>query len=121
MVDWNVCIGKNNRKGHGSTARQEVESTVPRNGRRMLEFCMDNNLLICKTIHQITYTSTTRGIRSTTDYFMYKRPTKYSVMDVRAFRSTELNREQRLLIMETRCKAPKMEKRVTYNKGYSHR
>jgi hypothetical protein len=115
-VDWNTCIGKDIRVGHGSMGRQWAESTVNRNGRRMLEFCMDNNLLIGntfyphKTIHQITLESTTRGIRSTIDYFTYKKPTKYAIMDVRVFQSAEL-------IMETRFKAPKKEKGVTYKKS----
>jgi hypothetical protein len=47
-------------RGHGSMGRHGVGSTVNRNGRRMLEFCLNNNLLNGntfypqKTIHQIT-------------------------------------------------------------------
>jgi hypothetical protein len=47
-------------RGYGSMGRHGVASTVNRNGRRMLEFCLDNSLLYGntfypqKTIHQIT-------------------------------------------------------------------
>jgi hypothetical protein len=92
-----------------------AESIVNRNGWRMLEFCMDNNLLIGNTFyqHKITFESTTGEVRSAVNYFTYKRPAKYTIMDIRVFSFMELNTEHRLLTMETRFKAPKKGKGVT--------
>ncbi|KAG8238243.1 hypothetical protein J437_LFUL018188 [Ladona fulva] len=80
-----------------------VENT---NRERMIDFCLDNDLLIGntfsphRTILKITYESENRGVRSLIDYFTYTKSMRCAVNDVRIYRNAELSTEHRLLIMK---------------------
>ncbi|XP_022191946.2 craniofacial development protein 2-like [Nilaparvata lugens] len=122
MGDWNARVGNDITIGHECLGKHGAESVMNGSGKRMLEFCVDNDLLVGnsffphKSIHKITFESPNRGVKSAIDYFVYSRHFRYAVTDVRVYRSAELSTEHKLLIMDTQIRPPKKYKSVKYEK-----
>ncbi|MGR0243397.1 hypothetical protein ACUWC2_28260, partial [Klebsiella pneumoniae] len=61
--DLNGRIGWNHRIGYGTIGKYGGESTKNENGQRLIDFCVDNNLIIGnsfyphKKVHKITFSS----------------------------------------------------------------
>lgn len=122
MGDWNARIGKDMNTGFGCMGKHGAEEIRNGNGTRMIEFCINNQILIGNTfyphknIHQLTFIAEERQARSAIDYFTYTKRTRYAILDVRVFRSAELSTQHKLLIMKTRFRAPKTVKTKRYTK-----
>ena len=120
--DWNARIGNDSRRSFGCMGKYGMERTRNGNGDRMLEFCIDNQLLIGntfyphKSIHQITFVSEERNVKSAIDYCVYTKNARYAVHDVRVFRGAELSTQHRLLIMSTEFKPPRNRKAPKFTK-----
>jgi hypothetical protein len=110
MRDWNSRIGKDSTKGHGCMGKYGGEGVINENEEQMLEFCIDNALLIGNTwfkhkkIHQVTIESPSRQVASIIDYMTYTETIRYVIQDVQVYRSAELSTEHRLLTMKIRLK-----------------
>lgn len=108
-------------QGCGSLGEYEAADVV-NNGKRMIDFCIGNEMLIGnsffphKRISQITFTSVGRGQNSTIDYVVYQKKTRYAIYDVRAYRSAELSMEDGLLVMKGHFRSPKKEKDKKYSR-----
>lgn len=71
----------------------------------MVEFCADNYLLIGnifpnKRIHQITFATEERNVKSRTEVFVYTGEIRWIVFDIRVYQSAELSTQHRLPIMK---------------------
>ena len=122
MGDWNSRVGNNKQLGNGVLGNFGGEGTINNNGERMLEFCIENQLIIGnsffkhKNIHQITFEGIGRGVKSIIDYFTYNKNMRYAVLDVRVYRTAELSTEHKLLIMKTRYQKMKQNMQIKYTK-----
>ena len=98
------------------------ERNINDNGVSMIEFSIDNNLLIGNTwyphkqIHKTTFVSETRGASSTIDYITYEKNARKMVKDVRVYRSAELSTEHKLLIAKINFSIERREKCKTFEK-----
>ena len=85
------------------------------NGRRLLRFSNEHNLLITNTwlphkkIHMYTWECRGRGLRSLIDYFLVGKLYRKQVVDVKVIRGAELGSDHYLVLMKTKLK---MERRV---------
>ena len=110
MGDWNGRIGNNMNKGKGTMGKFGGEGITNKNGKRMMEFCIFNNILIGNTFfphkksHQITFKAEGTGAETIIDYITYTNDTRYNIMDVRVFRGAELSTDHYLLVVKYRCK-----------------
>ena len=87
LGDFNARVG--NRRGEW---REVIggcgEETCNDNGRRLLEFCATNGLIVCNTwyqhkeIHQFTWECKGRGLKSIIDYFLVKREDRRRIKDI---------------------------------------
>ena len=108
MGDWNSPIGKDARKGHGTMGKHGGEDTRNENGKKMLDFCITNNILIGNTffphknIHKFTFKAGGTGITTIIDYITYTSDTRY--MDVKVNRGAELDTDHYLLVLTYRLK-----------------
>ena len=65
------------------------EDTRNENGKKMLDFCITNNILIGNTffphknIHKFTYKAGGTGITTIIDYITYTTETRYNILDVK--------------------------------------
>ena len=122
LGDWNSRIGNDSRKGHGCMGKHGGERNINDNGVRMIEFCIDNNLLIGNTwyphkqLHKTTFVSETRGASSTIDFITYEKNARKMVKDVRVYRSAELSTEHKLLIAKMNFSIERREKCKTFEK-----
>lgn len=110
MGDWNSRIGNKQSKGNGTMGQHGGELTRNENGKRMIEFCLLNNILIGNTffphkqVHKITFEAEGTGSQTITDYVTYTSETRYNILDVRVFRGAELATDHFLLVVKYRCK-----------------
>ena len=102
--------------------RYAAEEEKNRNGERMTQFCLDNQLYIGniffphKKCHQMTFVAEGRGVKSAIDYFTYTENMRYAVQDVRVFRSAELNTDHYLLVMAIHFRIPVKQKPRKYTR-----
>lgn len=120
--DWNARTGNNKQQGYGTMGDHGGEETLNNNGQRMIDFCINNQVLIGnswfkhKTIHKITYEAEQRGQKSIIDYITYTRSMRYAVEDVKVIRGAELHTDHRLVVTDMKIKPPPKEKSRTYEK-----
>lgn len=110
--DFNGRIGQDKKIAHGSMGNYGGEKTLNENGRRLIEFCINNQLLLGnsffphKVVHKITFQAEGRNARSIIDYFIYPQNMRNNIMDVKVIRGAELTTDHRLLVIDTRFKKP---------------
>lgn len=110
MGDLNGRVGQNFKSGHGVLGRFGGEKVLNGNGRRILEFCTENNLRIGNTyfkhkrIHQITYEGEGRDVKSIIDYIIYPKEMSRIFKDVKVIRGAEASTDHRLLVADTRIR-----------------
>jgi hypothetical protein len=120
MGDWNGRIGGDMNRGQGCMGKFAGDRIVNDNGERMIDFCLENNLMIGNTfynhkkIHQITFEALGRQAESIIDYMVYTRNTNYFICDVKVIRGAELSTDHKLLIMDIKFSVPKTRKSKTY-------
>ena len=109
--DWNAQIGRGRQqKGTipGIIGNHLNVGNRNRNGKMMLEFCIQNQIRIGNTYfkhkekEQITYEDLARDVRSTIDFITYTTHTKYAILNVKTIRNAELSTDHYLLIADTR-------------------
>ena len=110
MGDLNGRVGQNTKIGHGALGRFGGEKFINGNGRRILEFCIENSLRIGnsyfkhKRIHQITYEGEGREAKSIIDYIIYPKEMSGTFKDVKVIRGAEASTDHRLLVADTRIR-----------------
>ncbi|XP_039291249.1 uncharacterized protein LOC120352957 [Nilaparvata lugens] len=120
--DMNARIGNDCEHSHGVMGPYAGEQIKNSNGERLLEFGVDNNLLIGNTwfnhkrIHQITFEAEGRAAKSIIDYFMYSAEMRRRVTDVKVIRGAELDTDHRLVVMDLRMKVPVKEREKRYSR-----
>lgn len=111
-ADLNGRTGQNKRMALGCMGKHGEERTLNESGRRVIEFCIGNQLLIGnsffphKKVHKITYEAEGSDAKSVIDYFLYPQDIRNNIMDVKVIRGAELYTDHRLLVMDTRFRRP---------------
>lgn len=101
--DLNARVGRDNEKWHGTIGKYG-EETLNNNGRRLLEFCIHNNLAIANTffqhreIHKFTREMLSRNEKSIIDYIITEKPRMSEINDVRVKRGAEIGSDHYLLV-----------------------
>jgi hypothetical protein len=125
MGDLNGRTGQDQRAGHGSLGSYGGERTRNTNGERLIDFCIDNGLLIGNTffnhkqIHKITCEGEGRDVKSITDYILYPVELGYVFKDVKVIRSTELSTDHRQVVTDMRFRKGLPEKTTKYQKLFA--
>lgn len=126
MEDWNARIGDQPETGCGTIGLYPSESIYKGNGDKMINFCIDNDILIGnmffphKKVHKITSEAERRGASSTIAYITYSKTMRYAVNDNMVYRSAELSREHKLLIIKLRLKPLKIRQEKPHTKIKIH-
>lgn len=95
LGDFNARVGNQHEKWQGVIGNNG-EATLNNNGKRFIEFCNDNNLIIANTfynhkeIHKITREVPQRNEKSIIDYVVTTRENRKSLKDVRVKRGYEI-------------------------------
>ena len=122
MGDFNGRTGNNWVRSHGCMGKYGAEKVVNENGQRLIEFCIENQLVIGnslfqhKTIHKITYEAEGREAKSIIDYFIYPQTLRFAFMDVKVIRGAEIGTDHRLLVAIIRIQRFRREKSKRYEK-----
>lgn len=86
---------------------QYGETTRNNNGYRIIDFCVQNNLLVMnsffkhKDVHKYTREVPSRGEKSIIDYVLINRNSRREIRDVRVIRGPEINSDHYLLKAKT--------------------
>jgi hypothetical protein len=127
MGELNERIGQDQRAGHGSMGRYGVERIRNINGKRLIDFCIDNGLLIGNTffnhkqIIKITFEGEGRDVKSIIDYILYPVELRYMFKVVKVIRGAELSTDHRLLVTDTRFRKGLPEKTKKYQKLFTEK
>jgi aromatic ring-opening dioxygenase LigB subunit len=127
MGDLNSRNGQDQRAGHSSMGRYGRERIRNTNEERLIDFCIDNGLLIGNTfynhkqIHKITFEGEGRDVKSITDYILYPVELTYVLKDVKVIRGAELSTDHRLLVTDTRFRKGLPEKTKKYQKLFTEK
>ena len=105
LGDFNARVG--NKRGEW---REVIggcgEETCNDNGKRLLEFCATNGLIISNTwyqhkeIHQFTWECRGRGLKSILDYFLVRREDRRRVKDTKVVRGAEIGSDHYLVLLK---------------------
>ena len=105
LGDFNARVG--NKRGEW---REVIggcgEETCNDNGKRLLEFCATNGLIISNTwyqhkeIHQFTWECRGRGLKSILDYFLVRREDRRRVKDTKVVRGAEIGSDHYLELLK---------------------
>lgn len=105
--DFNSRVGKEDIENKAIVGRQG-EETRNNNGKRMLEFCRLQDLIITNTffqhkdVHKYTRTQPNRREKSIIDYILAQRERRKNVLDVKVRRSAEIYSDHFLLVAKIR-------------------
>jgi len=114
MGDLNARVG-DETDIWGEVLGRYGEEICNENGRRLLQFSSEHNLLIANTwfphkkIHMYTWECRGRGLRSLIDYFLIGKEYRKQVVDVKAVRGAELGSDHYLVLLKIKLK---VERRV---------
>ncbi|KAK9752158.1 Endonuclease-reverse transcriptase [Popillia japonica] len=102
LGDWNARVGNDKSLGLESM-RQHGEEIINRNGRKMIEFCIINDLIIGNTFWdqpldgKYTFVAEEREARSIIDYIVYTSDIQNKIEEVNTIREAELATQHRLV------------------------
>lgn len=106
MGDWNGRIGDDRKKAIGCMGRFGTEGVINQNGKRMIHFCITNDLRIGNTFYnhgeepQYTYESEDGGNKSLVDYITFNNSLELMVKDIWVEDQAELGTDHKLVIVE---------------------
>lgn len=109
-IEYKTIIGK-----HGEEERNN-------NGRRLLDFCQLQNLIITNTfyqhkeIHKYTREQRSRGEKSIIDYIIVQKEERKNILDVRVKRGAEIYSDHYLLIGKIKQRDKEIRKNGTKKK-----
>lgn len=104
--DFNARTGRDYRTSFGVMGPHGGEIVKNENGQRLIDFCVDNNLLVGnsfyphKGAHKITFSSAVGN--SVIDYFIYDREIRQYFRDVKVIRGAEIGTDHLLLVADTK-------------------
>jgi Reverse transcriptase (RNA-dependent DNA polymerase)/Endonuclease-reverse transcriptase len=107
--DFNGRVGKRDEESSDVIGVQG-ENTRNRNGVRLINFCILNQLIVTNTfyqhkdIHKYTREVKSRGERSIIDYVIVNRENRREVIDVRVYRGAEIYSDHFLVIAKIKMK-----------------
>ena len=109
MGDFNAHVGTE-RQGYESVLGAEGWGNRNEEGKRLLEFCKRNGLMIGNSwyrkqeSHKITWYSSDWTRRSVVDYLIFDGETKRNVTDIKVIPSEALDGDHRLVVMNYRMR-----------------
>ena len=109
MGDLNARVG-DNVKVWGEVIGKQGEAVENGNGKRLLQFCAENDLVVTnswfqhKDIHKFTWECRGRNQRSIIDYFLVKQGMRKQLRDVKVVRGAEIGSDHYLLVMVIKLK-----------------
>lgn len=115
--DFNSRVGLKNNEAV-DVIGEHGEDHLNDNGRRMLDFCIENNLLITNTfyrhknIHKYTREVHSRRERSIIDYILINRQHRNELLDVRVYRGAEIYSDHYLLMGKMRINSTHREQKI---------
>lgn len=107
LGDFNARIG-NKAEGTEGVMGRHGEDTKNSNGKRLIDFCIQNRLIIQnsffehKDCHKFTREEKGRNEKSIIDYILTERDSRKDIKDVRVYRSAELGTDHYLLLSKTK-------------------
>lgn len=110
LGDFNSRVGRTDNKT-ANVLGKYGEEKINNNGKRMLQYCTLNDLIISNTfykhrdIHKYTRTSEKRKENSIIDYILVQSNNRRFITDVRVFRSAEIFSDHYLVIAKVKGKA----------------
>ena len=109
MGDLNARVGRNVEVWGGVIGRQG-EVVENGNGKRLLQFCAENELVVTNTwfqhkdIHKFTWECRGKSQRSIIDYFLVRKEMKGQIRDVKVVRGAEIGSDHYLVLMVIKLK-----------------
>jgi Reverse transcriptase (RNA-dependent DNA polymerase)/Endonuclease-reverse transcriptase len=107
LGDFNGRVGKKDSK-YNTVIGTHGENTRNNNGRRLLDFCINHDMIITNTfyehkqIHKYTRAEPSRGEKSIIDYVIVERNNRHAIMDVRVKRGYEIGSDHFLLVAKVK-------------------
>lgn len=107
LGDLNGRVGKQDQRS-GDVIGNHGEMTRNNNGTRVIDFCIENNLLVMNTfyrhkdVHKYTREVKSRNERSIIDYVIASRNLRQAIQNVRVRRGPEINSDHYMVIARTK-------------------
>ena len=104
MEDLNARVGRNVGVW-GDVIGKQGEVVENGNGKRLLQLCAENELVVANTcfqhkdIHKFTWECRGKNQRSIIDYFLVRKDMKKQLRDVKVVRGTEIGSDHYLMLM----------------------
>lgn len=121
MGDWNARIGKDKEKGLGVMGGYG-EEILNRNGKRMIEFCIENELLIGNSYwdqrleERYTFVAIERNARSIIDFITFSRNIQHEINNIMTIPETEIGSNHRLVVANLQSEEIEKEKEKEYTR-----
>lgn len=113
--DLNGRVGRRDEES-GETIGNQGETTRNNNGKRLIEYCMMNNLIITNTffahkdIHNYTREVVSRKERSIIDYVMINNEFRRNIKDTRVRRGCEISSDHYLVLSKVEISKQEIER-----------
>ena len=107
LGDLNARVGNNVETSSGAVGK-EGETTTSPNGKRLIDFCLKNNMKVANTffphknVHKYTRVNEERNEKSIIDYVIVSSSLFYSTMDIKVNRGAEIFSDHHLVIAKMR-------------------
>ena len=105
----------------GEVLGNHGENMCNKNGRRLLQFSSEHNLLISNTLfphkrnHKYTWECCGKGLRSLIDYFLVGKEARKQVVNTKVVQGAEIGSDHYLVLLKIKLKA----KRRTGGEGHA--
>ena len=105
--DLNGRVGRKDQKSQEAIG-MHGEDTKNNNGERLIQFCIENQLIICNTffehknIHKFTREVKSRGEKSIIDYVIVEKSKRNKIKDVKVSRGAELYSDHYLVVAKVK-------------------
>ncbi|KAJ8934491.1 hypothetical protein NQ318_012467 [Aromia moschata] len=109
LGDLNGRVGRRDQRS-GDVIGIHGEAIRNNNGSRIIDFCIENNMLVMNTFfrhkdaHKYTREVSSRNEKSIIDYAIVSRNMRYLIKDVRVRRGLEINSDHYLVLVKTRIR-----------------